>query len=87
MSDVVANDRVATRSEVLAHRAELAALARANGLGAARADRAGVVIVHSDAPGYGAVRRFATAASRVVGAWVNVITDDVPAASTSADPL
>jgi hypothetical protein len=87
MSDTVANDRVATRSEVLAHRVELAALARANGLRDARADRAGVVIVHSDAPGYGAVRRFATAASQLVGAWVNVITDDVPAATSSADLL
>lgn len=87
MPDVVASDRVASRSEVLAHRAKLAELARASGLSGARADAAGVVIVHSDAPGYAAVRRFAAAASRVVGAWVNVITDDVPAARTSADPL
>jgi hypothetical protein len=45
------------------------------------------VIVHSEAPGYASVRRFAAAASSVVGAWVNVITDDVPAARTSAEPL
>jgi hypothetical protein len=77
----------ATRSEILTHRVELAALARAHGLRDPRTDSTGVIIVHADAPGYGAVRRFATAASQTVGAWVNVITDDVPAARTSTDPL
>ncbi len=35
-------------------------------------------------PGYGPLRRFAAAASGLVGAWVNVVTDDAPAAEVSA---
>jgi hypothetical protein len=87
MPDVTSTDRLASRAEVLEHRERLADLARANGLTEVRADAAGVVIVHSEAPGYASVRRFAAAASSVVGAWVNVVTDDVPAARTSAEPL
>ncbi|MGH9065956.1 MAG: hypothetical protein ACRD0J_00290, partial [Acidimicrobiales bacterium] len=66
--------------EVVAAREPLRRLAASESLTGARVDPAGTVIVHSEAPGYGPLRRFAAAASGVVGVWVNVITDDVPAA-------
>lgn len=40
----------------------------------------GMIVVHNDAPGYRAVARFAGEASRLVGAYVQVVTDDVVAA-------
>jgi hypothetical protein len=87
MSDAVTTDPIASRGQVLAQRARLATLARRSGLSDAAVDAAGVVVVHSNAPGYAAVRRFASAASVVVGAWVNVITDDVPAAQVPTEAL
>jgi len=81
------SDRTATRAEVLQGRVQLRRLAAAERLSTARVDAAGTVIVHSEAPGYGPLRRFATAASKQIGVWVNVITHDVPAAQTDAEPL
>lgn len=77
----------ATRDEVIAHRVQLRRMASDEGLSELRVDPAGTVIAHSDAPGYGSLRRFATAASSLVGAWVNVVTDDVPAAEVNAATL
>jgi len=65
---------------VLAHRGALRSLADAHGLRAPRLAASGSVVIHSDDPGYQDVRAFATKASELVGAWVNVITDDAPAA-------
>lgn len=87
MSSTTISDRTATRDEVLKLRAQLRGLAAAEQLTEARVDAAGTVIVHSEAPGYGPLRRFATAASGRVGVWVNVITDDVPAAEVQSEPL
>lgn len=87
MSKTVTPDRVATRAEVLGQRRRLAELAAEHGLGQPLVDARGTVIVHSDAPGYRLVARYATDAARLVGAWVNVITDDVPAAEVDAEAL
>lgn len=80
-------DRVATRVEVLGQRRRLAELATEHGLGQPRVDGRGTVIVHSNEPGYRQLARYATDATNVVGAWVNVITDDVPAAEVDAEAL
>jgi hypothetical protein len=80
VSHTTAADRVATRGEVLAHREALRSLAYAHGLTAPGLAASGTVVIHSDDPGYQGVRTFATKASELVGAWVNVITDDAPAA-------
>lgn len=87
MSRTVTPDRVATRAEVLGQRRRLAELAAEYGLAHPRVDGRGTVIVHSDEPGYRLVARYATDAARLVGAWVNVITDDVPAAEADAEAL
>lgn len=87
MASTTISDRTATRQEVLGARKRLGELAAVERLSAVRVDIAGTVIVHSEAAGYGPVRRFATSASNEVGAWVNVITDDVPAAEVASEAL
>lgn len=87
MSHTTATDRVATRDEVVAQRHALRRLAEEHGLVDPRVSMTGTVVVHSGDPGYRTVRRFATAASDLVGAWVNVVTDDVPAAQVDAVAL
>lgn len=47
----------------------------------------GIVILHAPDAGYASVLRFAQAASARVWSWVQVITDDVPAAHVDADDL
>ncbi|MHB8294731.1 MAG: hypothetical protein ACYDH5_08950 [Acidimicrobiales bacterium] len=87
MSGTTMTERTATSAEVLGVADRLRRLAATEGLSDARVDATGTVIVHSDAAGYGPLRRFASAASSTVGVWVNVITDDVPAAEVPAQPL
>lgn len=87
MANTATTDRTATRAEVLAVREQLRRLAAKQRLTELRVDVAGTVIVHSDAPGYGPLRLFAREASQLIGVWVNVITDDVPAAQVHADTL
>jgi hypothetical protein len=87
VSSTTVSDRTATRDEVLRLRDQLRGLAADEHLTGVRVDPAGTVIVHSEAVGYGPLRRFATAASRRVGVWVNVVTDDVPAAEVRSEPL
>jgi pyrroloquinoline quinone (PQQ) biosynthesis protein C len=86
MSDV-AVDRRATRAEVWVHRDRLRQLAEAAGLTDARVGPDGVIIAHPPDSGYGATLRFAREASAVVGAWVQTIADDAPAADVPAQPL
>ncbi|GAA4831396.1 hypothetical protein GCM10023354_08140 [Garicola koreensis] len=57
------------------------------GLDHARLGDDGTVIVHAPNPGYGAVARFAAEAANIVGTYVHVITDDVPAAQSDAPAL
>lgn len=87
MSYVATGDRTATRAEVVTQRHALRALAERHGLAEPRVDQAGTIVVHSDAPGYGPLRRYASEASELVGAWVNVISDDAPAAEAAAEAL
>lgn len=83
----VAVDRRATREEVLAHRVRLREFAAAAGLVDPRVGPNGVVIAHPPDAGYRATVRFARDATAVVGAWVQTITDDVPAAKVDSEPL
>lgn len=88
VTHVTTSDRLATRSEVLASRRVLKKLAAEFGLTQARIAADGAVIVHSDESGYRVVMRYAQAASKAVGAWVNVVTDDAPAAQgVDTEPL
>lgn len=87
MSNLATGDRSATLEEVLAARRVLRELATGHGLTRPRVDASGTVVVHSDAPGYGPLHRYATEAARSVGIWVNVITDDAPAAQVDTEPL
>jgi hypothetical protein len=87
MSYVATGDRTATRDEVFAQRRALRALAAGHRLADPRVDATGTVVVHSDAAGYGPLRRYATEASKLLGVWVNVITDDAPAAGAATEAL
>lgn len=87
MSNLAIGDRSATREEVLAARRSLRTLAARHGLTRPRVDGSGTVVVHSDDPGYGPLRRYATEAARSLGVWVNVITDDASAAQVDTDAL
>jgi hypothetical protein len=87
VSNLITGDRSATRNEVLAARKILRQLAERQGLSDPRVDALGTVIVHSDEPGYAPLMRYADAAAKAVGAWVNVITDDAAAAQVSAEAL
>ena len=87
MAHVVATDRTATQSEVLAAREDLLELGNELGLTGLRVLADGTVVAHVDEPSYRAVKRYATEASRRVGVWVNVIRDDVPAAEAPAEAL
>ncbi|MBA2638503.1 MAG: hypothetical protein H0U77_00600 [Nocardioidaceae bacterium] len=87
MSETVVSDRRATWSEVAARRAELRSKALDCGLSEPRLRDDGAVIVHAPDGGYRLTGRFATEAAGVVGTYVHVLTDDVPAAKTDAPPL
>lgn len=87
MSNLMMGDRSATSAEVLAARGVLRQLAERHGLVEPRVDAAGTVVVHSDDPGYGPLQRYALAAATTTGVWVNVITDDAPAAQVETEAL
>ncbi len=80
MSDIVVEDRMATHSELLRRAPAIRRLAAAHGFNRPRLRSDGSVIVHSEEPGYRTVNRLSTEASQVVGAYVHVLTDDVPGA-------
>lgn len=86
MTDAVTGERKATRSEVRAHGDAIRRLAAGLGLADPRVRRDGAVVIHSEEPGYRSVNRLSTEASRVVGAYVHVITDEVPGA-VDVEPL
>jgi hypothetical protein len=87
MSEAMVSDRRATWSEVAARRAELRRRALACGLREPRLREDGSIIVHSPEPGYRSTGRFSAEASAVVGTYVHVVTDDVPAAAGTSSPL
>ncbi|MGH3848751.1 MAG: hypothetical protein ACRDRT_03440 [Pseudonocardiaceae bacterium] len=78
-------DRKATPEEVTSHAAAVRRLAASLGLGGPRLRSDGTVVVHSDEEGYRAVTRLSAAASELVGAYVHVITDDVPGAADARE--
>lgn len=84
MANAVVADRRATRDEVLAHADAIRRIAAALALGAPGIRQDGTVVVHSDEPGYHSVNRVSIETSRLVGAYVHVITDDVPGAGDTA---
>jgi hypothetical protein len=86
MTNTVVADRRATLAEVLAHADAIRRLIIAYNLGAPRIRADGAVFVHSDESGYGSVNRLSMVASRMVGAYVHVLTDDVPGA-VNTQPL
>lgn len=84
---MITSDRRASWQEVANRRDEVRSRAVECGLDAVRLGDDGTVIVHAPEPGYRTVGRFAAKAAAVVGTYVHVITDDVPAADTNAPAL
>jgi hypothetical protein len=84
---MIVSDRRASWAEVAARRGELRAKAASCGLGEPRLRDDGALIVHPPDAGYRSVGQFATVAAGVVGTYVHVLTDDVPAADPQAPPL
>lgn len=83
MRDAAIADRKASASEVRAHASALRALAEDLGLGVPAVRDDGAVVIHPIDAGYRSANRFASAASRIVGEYVHVITDDVPGAASA----
>lgn len=87
MTQAVGVDRKATRDEVVTHADALRELAQRYGYADVRLRSDGALVVRDDSLGYRRANRLAGAASRLVGAYVPVITDEVPAAATDAPAL
>jgi hypothetical protein len=85
MSDALAADRKATRPEVVAHAETLRDQAAQLGLSPLRIRDDGTLVIHSEEPGYKSANRLSAIASQVVGAYVHVITDEVPGATTAQE--
>jgi len=81
------DDRTATRGEIAKHRVALRKLAARHRLTEPQLTTEGVVIVHSDAPGYKSVGRFIVDATVLIGHRPYVITDDGPGGRQRAEPL
>lgn len=87
MTWAIASDRQASRPEVTATAVALRAAAHGTGVTGARVRDDGAIIVHSPDVGYRVIARFAAAAAGIVGSYVPVISDDVPAAQVDAPSL
>jgi hypothetical protein len=85
MANTAIDDR-ASAEQVREHADELRAAAHEIGVTDVRLLDNGVVVVHSDDPGYRHVIALVGRARDIVGSYVHVITDDVPAA-VGAPPL
>ena len=83
----VTGDRRATLDELLAHRDQLRAMTVRHQLEHPRLGTDGSLVVHPANPGYLDVARFVDEASRLVGAHVYVVTDDVPGVEATASQL
>jgi hypothetical protein len=77
MADAVVVDWKATGREVRTQAAAIRRLANELGLTAVRLRDDGTVVIHSSDPGYRTADRLSASASRQLGAYVHVITDDV----------
>lgn len=71
----------ATSEAVAAHAGAIRSSAIRLGLSDPGLRQDGTVVVHSDEVGYRAVTRLSAAVSYLVGAYVHVITDDLPGAA------
>jgi transcriptional regulator with XRE-family HTH domain len=80
----VAQDRIATRAEVLAGRAVLQALASHHELRELHVDLDGVVYARAGRPGFAPLWRFASLAAQALGVWVDV-RPDVDGAANRAE--
>jgi transcriptional regulator with XRE-family HTH domain len=76
-----AQDRVATRAEVMAGRAVLQALATHHELRELQVDADGVLYVRAGRPGFAPLWRFASLAAQALGVWVDVRSDENNAAN------
>lgn len=85
MADALVTDRKAAEAEIRAHAEGLHRLATDLGLPAPQLRDDGTVVIHPTDVGYRTANRFSSAASKLVGAYVHVITDDVPGASAARD--
>lgn len=81
VSQTTITDRKASAAEVRAHAEQLRQLAGEVGVSDVRLRGEGTVVVHSDELGYRQVVELLRRISQVVGCYVHVITDDVPAAA------
>ena len=84
VSEAVIADRKATLVEVRDHAEAIREKALALGLDAPRVRDDGTVVVRSAEPGYGAANRLSMALSGIVGAYVHVITDEVPGVASAS---
>lgn len=80
MPRATTTDRKASVEEVRKHADALRALAAELGVAPVGVREDGTVVVHADQPGYRQVLDVSARASELVGAYVHVITDDVPGA-------
>jgi len=78
-------DRKPTADEGSSRAADVRRLADALGLSRPRLRADGAIVVHSNEPGYRAVTRLSSSLSELIGAYVHVITDDVPGAGTAQE--
>jgi hypothetical protein len=85
VSDAVAADHKANADEVRRHAKSIRRLAADLDLGTPRMRDDGTVVIHSTESGYRQANRLSAAASQIVGAYVHVITDDVPGAASVSD--
>lgn len=83
MAEAVVADRKASLVEVRSHAEAVRRQAVALGLGPPRIRDDGTVVVRSTDPGYRTANQLSLALSGLVGAYVHVITDDVPGAASA----
>jgi hypothetical protein len=86
MTKATVADRKASAAEVRAQADTLRQLAAEVGVTDVHLHANGTVFVHSEAPGYRQVIELSKRISSVVGCYVHIVTDDVPAAA-DAQPL
>lgn len=86
MSKATATDRKASAAEVRARAGEVRRLADEAGVSNPRLKDDGTVVVHSTMSGYREVVDLSRRLSELLGCYVHVITDDVPAAA-AAQPV
>lgn len=86
MSKAGTTERKASAAEVRAHAEEVRRLADEGGVDNPRLKDDGTIVVHSAKPGYREVVELSRRLSELLGSYVHVITDDVPAA-VDAQPV